>query len=145
MNKYLKNKYFILLCRTTVALVFIFAGASKINDAAGFAVSISNYRILPDFLINITAIILPWIEIIAGILFLFGIYIKENALILNSLLGLFILMIMIAVIRGLDIECGCFGTNDAQQVGLLKIAENVFLLFAGLNVYFFKEKDISDD
>jgi putative oxidoreductase len=41
--------------------------------------SINNYKLLPFPLVNIAAIILPWIEVVAGILLIFGIVVKENA------------------------------------------------------------------
>ncbi len=139
MNKYIGNKYFIVLCQLSVALVFIFAGAEKINNAESFAAAISNYRILPDFTINLIAITLPWIEFISGLLLLFNVNVRENIAILNTLLFLFIVMVTIAVIRNLNIECGCFGARNGQKVGLLKIGENILLFLAGLNVYLNKE------
>jgi uncharacterized membrane protein YphA (DoxX/SURF4 family) len=144
MNKYIGNKYFIILCQLFVALVFIFAGAEKINNAESFAAAISNYRMLPDFTINFIAITLPWIEFISGLLLLFNVHVRENIAILNALLFLFIVMVSIAVIRDLNIECGCFGAGcfgarNGQKVGLLKIGENILLFLAGLNVYLNKE------
>ena len=124
-----------------MAAVFIFAAAGKISDPEVFAVAISNYRIVPLFAINFFAIILPWIEIVAAILLLFGVSVKENSTILSGLLVVFILMIGIAVLRGLDINCGCFGTNDGANVGLAKIGENILLLLCGIYLIAFHKKD----
>lgn len=145
MNKLFGNKYFLLLCRLSVALVFIFAGAEKINNAENFAIAIANYKLLPDFTINFIAITLPWIEFISGLLLLFDVNVSENIAILNTLLFLFIVMVSIAVIRDLNIECGCFGTHNGQKVGLLKIGENIILFLAGLNVYLNKEIKEADE
>ncbi|MDD3557313.1 MAG: DoxX family membrane protein, partial [Melioribacteraceae bacterium] len=121
------------------ASLFIFSGGTKISVPEEFAVSISNYRLLPIELVNFFAIIIPWIEIITGILLLFGFFVKENSFILTFLLGVFTIMVFIAMIRGLNIECGCFGTKGGQKVGLLKIFENLIYLVIGILIYKFSK------
>lgn len=124
-------------------MVFIFAGAEKIADPNHFAIAISNYRVLPLFSLNILAVTLPWLEVITGILLLFGISVKENSVIIGSLTGIFTTMVFIAILRGLNIDCGCFGTSNAQQVGLLKIVENIGLILLSVHIYFFNNKSFS--
>ncbi|MBN1300297.1 MAG: DoxX family membrane protein [Melioribacteraceae bacterium] len=143
MNKILSDRYFLLCIRIVVGFVFIFAGIEKISSPEHFAVSIENYRVFPDFTINIIAIYIPWLELLTGILLIFGIAVKENASIVSALLAIFILLVFSAVVRGLDIECGCFGTSDGQKVGLLKIAENLFLFVAGIIIYLRDHNPIS--
>ncbi len=124
--------YFIAFARIYLALVLILSGLDKINSLDAFAVSIENYRILPIKTINIFAITLPWVEVVTGAFLLLGIYIKENAMIAGTLLLVFTIAVISAVIRGLDIECGCQGTFDGQKVGIFKIIENTFLILAAL-------------
>ena len=113
MNKKLIIDYLIAITRLYLALVFILSGLDKINDLAQFAQSIENYRIFPTFIINLFAITIPWIELVAGGLLLLGIFIKENSIIISSMLLVFTLAVLSAVLRDLDIECGCRGTFDA--------------------------------
>ena len=127
----LNNKYLLLTIRLFFGFVFIYASVTKISDPEGFAQAIYNYKLLPLFLVNILAIILPWIELTTGILLLFGVSVKENSVILNGLLVIFIVAIIISLFRGLDINCGCFGTVDGAKVGLQKILENIGLLILG--------------
>ncbi|MCB0743006.1 MAG: DoxX family membrane protein [Ignavibacteriae bacterium] len=127
MNKEKVINYLIALTRIYLALVFIVSGLDKINNLDAFAISIENYRLFPTQIINIFAITIPWIELISGAFLLLGIYIKENSIIIASLLVVFTTAVIIAVARGLDIDCGCQGTFDGQKVGLLKIIENVSL------------------
>ena len=127
----LNNKYLLLTIRLFFGFVFIYASVTKISDPEGFAQAIYNYKLLPLFLVNILAIILPWIELTTGILLLFGVSVKENSAILNGLLVIFIIAIIISLFRGLDINCGCFGTVDGAKVGLQKILENIGLLILG--------------
>jgi uncharacterized membrane protein YphA (DoxX/SURF4 family) len=131
INNILNNKYLLLTIRLFFGFVFIYASVTKISDPEGFAQAIYNYKLLPLFLVNILAIILPWIELTTGILLLFGVSVKENSAILNGLLVIFIIAIIISLFRGLDINCGCFGTVDGAKVGLQKILENIGLLILG--------------
>lgn len=131
MKNILVNKYLLFVLRVILALVFIYAGIEKISVPAGFSDSINNYKILPLFSVNFFAIILPWIEFIAGALLLFGIKVKENSFIISFLLSIFIIAIMISLFRGLNIDCGCFGTLNGSKIGIYKLIENLLLLLAG--------------
>jgi len=62
---------------------------------------------------------------------IFGVNIKENSLILSALLIVFIIAISISLFRGLDIQCGCFGTVNGSRVGIAKLLENSGLLISG--------------
>ncbi len=109
-----------------MGFVFIYAGAEKISDPEAFAISISNYRLLPTAAINFFAITLPWIELVAGVLSIFGIAVKENSSILFSMLLVFTIAIVISLFRGLSIDCGCFGKGT--QIGLYKLGENSLMI-----------------
>lgn len=132
MNKKVITDYLIAITRIYLALVFILSGLDKISNLSAFATSIENYDILPIQIINLIAIVIPWIEVITGALLLLGFYIKENSIIIGSLLGVFTLAVLSAVLRNLDIDCGCQGTFDGQKVGILKIIENVSLIIVSI-------------
>lgn len=140
MKKILKNQYLLFLLRFILGFVFIYSGFIKIIDAQGFSNSISNYKLLPEFIINFFAIILPWIELTSGLLLLIGISVKENALIINLLLSVFLIAIIISLIRGLDINCGCFGTKGGTKIGTAKLIENSLLLLMGILLMIYDSK-----
>ena len=128
MNNFLSNKYLLFLFRVIIGFIFIYAGTLKISDPAGFSDAINNYDLLPLSFVNYFAITLPWIEVVAGLFLLFGISVKENSLIISVMLVVFILAIIISLGRGLNIECGCFGTTSGTKVGIIKLVENIILL-----------------
>ena len=142
-KKILNNKYLLLIIRLFLGFVFIYAAVTKISEPEGFSQAIYNYKLLPLFLVNILAIILPWIELTAGVLLIFGVLVKENSAILNGLLIIFIIAIVVSLFRGLDINCGCFGTVDGSKVGLIKILENIGLLILGYLLIKFDSKFLS--
>jgi len=118
----------ILMIRFLLGAIFIYASYDKILDPAKFARDISNYHIIPFGLENTIAIILPWLELIIGLGIVFGVCIDANVFISGGLLISFIILILQAILRGFDIECGC-GLKDGDMVGWSKIIEN--FLFIG--------------
>lgn len=142
MKQLLYNRYILLFSRFIIAFVFIFAALEKISDPAAFSEAIVNYRIFPYYSVSMIALVVPWIELISGILLLFGISTLENSYILGSMLLFFIIIIAISMIRGLNIDCGCFGTHHAQAAGLSKILENSIMLLLTLHIIFFGEHKV---
>jgi putative oxidoreductase len=128
------------ILRLALGGIFVYAGAGKIIDPAGFATDIGNYRLLPHDWIHLMAITLPWIEVVAGLLLILGVWKRASALLITLMLVAFIAAIGQAVARNLNIECGCFGTVGGRQVGLIAIAEDVAMLAAALWLTW-REKD----
>ena len=89
----------------------------KILHPAAFAEAVFNYQLLPSQLINLMALILPWLELILGVLLLTGIWLPGATLGVNLLLITFLGALIINTARGLNISCGCFST-DTTAVGL---------------------------
>ncbi len=117
------------LARLILAAIFIYAGVIKIVDPRGFASNIDNYQMLPYIMVALVAIILPWIEVLAGLALLLGKWMRGSAMLLMILNAVFIIAIASALARGLDIDCGCFTTSDTgTQIGIRKIIEDLLLL-----------------
>jgi putative oxidoreductase len=110
------------ILRFLVGGAFVVAGVLKMADPAKFAIDVGNFRLLPHELINLVAIILPGIEVLAGALVLTGLRLKAAALVISGLTAIFFIAIVSALARGLNIECGCFGTVGGKQIGLLTLA-----------------------
>ncbi len=111
---------------------YIAAGAVKLPDPKAFAEAIGNYRILPHETLNLAAITLPGIEVVAGAFLVLGIWWRTSAWMINAMTLLFIGAIAAALARGLNIDCGCFGTVGGREIGLLAIFEDLLLLAAGV-------------
>jgi uncharacterized membrane protein YphA (DoxX/SURF4 family) len=139
MNNILSNKYLLILSAIILGGVFVFAGIEKISGTSAFAGSIYNYKLFPEVLINLFAVIIPWIELVCGILLIFRVYPRECSFILNLLLLFFIIIVIISITRGLNIECGCFGTAAGSRVGWLKVLENSALFLLGIHLMFYSK------
>lgn len=129
------NRYYLFFARVIIALVFICAGSIKISDPNTFSQAIANYKLTPIWAINFIAIALPWIEVISGVLLLFGISVKEVSIIILLSLIVFNTAIIINLFRGLNIDCGCFG--GGMKIGLLKLSENFLMIFLSYTLIIF--------
>ena len=110
------------ILRLLVGGAFVLAGVLKIAAPAKFAGDVSNYRLLPHELINLVAILLPWVEVVSGAFVLAGIWLRSAALVIMSMTVVFFFTIVSALARGLNIECGCFGTVGGKHIGLVNLA-----------------------
>ena len=136
MRKTRKIDILEFVLRWALALVFIYAGAVKIMDPNGFAEQIDNYRVLPYILVTLMAAILPWIEILCGLLLILGKGIRGSSLILVALNVVFLIAISSAMARGLDITCGCFAvTDEGSRVGFTRLGEDLLFVAAAGFVY----------
>ena len=73
-----------------------------------FARLVNGYRLLHPDLVNLAGITLPWIELVAGTFLVIGLLPRSSALVIAGLLALFMGAGLLGLVRGLDIDCGCF-------------------------------------
>lgn len=102
------HRYVALIFRLYIGGLFIYAAMYKINYAGEFAETIAGYRILPYWAINMTAIVMPWLELICGILLIIGVRPNAAVVFIIGMLFLFSTAIFVNLIRGTNIGCGCF-------------------------------------
>jgi len=134
-----KNKAVLLVFRLVLGGLFIYAGAVKASDPLDFAQSIRNYDLVGQSLSFVAALILPWLEILAGAFLIAGVWKRGAALVISGLLVFFIVLTVVTMIRGLDIDCGCFGAVD-RKAGWSVILEDLAMLYLGLCALFAPEK-----
>lgn len=135
------NGWLDLVFRWLLGGLFILASAHKIMDPAAFAKIVYGYDLFPAATINLIAILLPYIELTAGLALATGVYPRAAAVILSGLLLGFIVAIGINAARGHVFDCGCFASGEAalwQQSPAWMLARNAFLLIVGGSIAAFR-------
>ena len=129
------RKFLALALRIVLGGVFLYAGGLKIADPAAFAGSVAAFKILPTFGNYLVAAVLPWMEVLCGLLLVIGVRNRPAATLILLMNLVFAVAIASAIIRGLDIDCGCFrqgGPKTSPWIALLRdlalIAGTVILL-----------------
>lgn len=125
-----------LICRLALAILFFYAGIEKIIAPQEFAVAIYNYQLLPDQVINLLALYLPWLEVFLATGLIAGIYVRGASLISALLFLTFAVALTINLVRGLDISCGCFGAASGN-INWLYLVRDVSLLIMSVFTLFF--------
>jgi uncharacterized membrane protein YphA (DoxX/SURF4 family) len=115
------------LARFGLSAMFLYAGALKLGDTAAFAADISHYRVLPSALVPALAVGLPVLEIVAAVALLTPTFAQGGALLCALMLGVFAAGMAQAKLRGIDLDCGCFGAASTQKVSWAKVALNAAL------------------
>ena len=108
----------IVLGRWILGVVFVYAGAMKLADPRLFATDLGHFHLLPYPLVAAIAVYLPWLEICCGSAVLWHRRHRGALLLLTALCAAFSLALASAWLRGLNIECGCFGRALAVSLPL---------------------------
>jgi uncharacterized membrane protein YphA (DoxX/SURF4 family) len=140
---FLSNKYLQLILRVILGGLFIYAAVPKIFDPQAFAKAVGNYQLLPFWMSQLVAMVVPYIEFSVGTLLIVGKYKKESAFIISAMLVIFIIAMTSALARGLNIACGCFSLENAKSTSDIayRVVEDVLMFAAALIILIF-DKDL---
>jgi len=140
VKKFLDNRWIELAARWLLGATFIYASYSKILAPAVFAKIIYGYALFPAILINLLAIILPFVELVAGLSLIVGFYPRSAALIINAMLVAFIVSLSINIIRGHEFDCGCFAltTDNPSTFSGSLLIRDFFYITLGIYVFLFR-------
>jgi uncharacterized membrane protein YphA (DoxX/SURF4 family) len=124
------------VARLGLAAVFLVSGVLKAIDPDATYVAVRAYDVLPKLGVALVAGVLPWLEIVIGLLLLVGIATRAVAVASAVLLLGFMVGVTQAWARGLSIDCGCFGGGGAVDPGQTTYGRELlrdagFLLLAG--------------
>ncbi|MGD0035955.1 MAG: MauE/DoxX family redox-associated membrane protein [Bacteroidota bacterium] len=144
MKSLLSNTILILLVRIFLGGLFVVAGLDKITDSQAFANSILQYKVVGPTLAMCTATILPSLELLCGISLIIGLYPRGCTLLITIMLVGFTILVASALMRGLDISCGCFTQDpNVSKIGYKKILENCGLIVLSVWLLFVRDQGIN--
>ena len=122
--------YFLL--RAAIGSVLLVSGFTKvIYPYQNFVYVIQSYQLLPGWAENLTAMVLPWIELIAGLFTILGLWTPRALRAALMLFSVFIIMLGQAILRGIPLDhCGCFGEWLQLRPQQVIVMDSMFLLAA---------------
>ena len=135
----MSNPWLHLALRFGLGGFFLYASLDKIAAPSAFARIVYQWQVVGPVPANLVAVILPWVEALAGVLLIAGLWKREAAAVIAMLLVVFIVAAGSVMARGIDVEnCGCVSTAKAEEpswfkgVGWFLIARNLALLGAAV-------------
>jgi uncharacterized membrane protein YphA (DoxX/SURF4 family) len=136
-----------LLLRLLLGGFFVFASLDKIASPAAFAKIVYQWQVIGPVPSNVVAVTLPWVELVAGLLLIAGVWRRESALVIALMLVVFLVAAGSVMARGIDVEnCGCVSLAKTEAgawppawmkgVGWFLVCRNLVLLAAALALVF---------
>lgn len=134
----------LFILRIIIGSAFILASYTKILDVQHFKAVVTEYQILPDSLVPLTAVVLPWLEFICGVMLILNIHTQSNALIVITILFIFIYGLTNNLYRGLVHDCGCFDFltqwfGIKEEISFSQIIRDLILMLLTLPLLFYNK------
>ena len=131
MRKLIDHDLLTLVSRLLIGGMYIYASFYKVIEPGSFAKSIWYYHLVPGNMINLMAIVLPWVELVVGIALIVGVAYRGAVLWANLMLVFFIVALVTTIARGISVDCGCFraaasGTHAAWLATLFDVGAMFF-------------------
>ena len=137
-----------LAARGYLAWVFITACWHKILEPGTFALDVATYQFLPLWALHPFALVLPWVELLAGILLLVGFRVRAASLLIAVMMLSFLVALAWALHLGLDMACGCFASQAASTddpISLWTVARDLGWLALAVYVMVFDTSPLGVD
>jgi len=124
--------------RLVLGTVFIYAGFIKLIDPKAFAVTVSQYDIVPQILLAPVAVGLPALEFLAGLGLIMNI--RGSLAVIFSLLLMFVSVLGYGILNNLNVDCGCFSEEDMKGFNSLRIAfyRDIIMILIATYIYAYK-------
>ena len=138
MKKY--SSWLGFFARIVLGGVLIIAGWLKAFNVSDAENAVRAYKVLPLKLADLVGITLPWVEIGLGLLLILGVATRISAVLAGAIMILFIIAISQAALRGLSIDCGCFGGGGQVAPGKTKYLQEIGrdTIFTLLAIYIYR-------
>jgi putative oxidoreductase len=121
-KKALASPWLTVRVQIALGVFFVAAALPKLVDPPSFAHMIYNYRLVPGAFVNLMALVMPWLELLAGLALIFNIWTRASAALIGALLLVFVVAISLNLARGNAIDCGCFDVSAANKTVAERLA-----------------------
>ena len=96
--------------RILLGIFFLAVGGAKLlAPYQNFLYVVQSYQTFSPPLEEIAARVVPWIEFFIGLFLALGLWLKKTLIAFLFLLSAFLVILGQAILRGMSIDCGCFG------------------------------------
>ena len=115
LSEWLGHPWLTVRVQIALGAIFVVAALPKVGDPPSFAHMIYNYRLVPGAAVNAFALVMPWVELLAGLALILGVWPREAGALAGLLLLVFIAAIGFNLVRGHAVDCGCFDVHSAGK------------------------------
>lgn len=120
---------FAVAARIALGCMFLWSSLPKIRQPYDFLSAVYSYELVGPKLGMLVAMTLPWLELLAGICLIGGVFVSGALLVSAGLGAMFAFVVGSALYRGLDISCGCFSSSAGDQISYMTLIRAIGILF----------------
>jgi len=127
--------WLLFLNRFVLGGIFVFASLAKMGDPVHFSDAMSGFKLLHSSILLEVGLFILWLEALSGLLLVGGVMSRASALILTGMLVMFLGALSISMLRGLEIDCGCFAgmlPSNLEKLGPFAIIKVIVLGILGV-------------
>jgi len=135
IKRIITSEYLALILRIFVGYYFIYASMSKIPFPAQFASLLASYRLFPYPIVNVLAVVVPWMELVTGLFIIIGLRNRATAILIIFMYIVFNVAVGLNVLVDSPITCGCYDTVG-EPVSWMKVGKNTVWILFTLQVLF---------
>jgi len=129
---------FAVVVRLGIGCMFIYSSLPKIRQPYEFLANVYNFELVGPKLGMLTAMMLPWAELLVGICLVGGIFVSGALLVSIGMGAMFTFVLASALYRGLNISCGCFGSSFADKIGYSTLIRAIIIMLLSATAYSYK-------
>ncbi len=126
---------FVLVTRLVLGAMFIASSLPKIRLPYAFLSDVYGYELVGPKLGVLVAMTLPWLELFVGICLVGGVFVGGALLASTAMGAMFTFVLASALIRKLDISCGCFSSNAAGKISYLTLIRAIVIMLISAAAY----------
>ena len=126
---------FALVVRLGLGCMFLYSSLPKIRQPYDFLSNVYNFELVGPKLGLLTAMTLPWVELLVGICLIGGIFVSGALLVSIGMGAMFSFVIGSALYRGLNISCGCFSASSIEQIGYTTLIRALVIMLLSMAAY----------
>jgi uncharacterized membrane protein YphA (DoxX/SURF4 family) len=126
---------FTLAIRLALGCLFLWSSLAKIRQPYDFLSSVYNYELVGPKLGMLTAMVLPWLELLVGLCLVGGIFVSGALLASAGMAAMFTFAVASALYRSLEISCGCFAPSSTEIIGYSTLIRTLVILLLSIAAY----------
>lgn len=126
---------FVLVVRLGLGFMFIASSMPKIRQPYAFLGSVYGYELVGPKLGVLVAMVLPWVELFAGVCLVGGVFVGGALLASMGMGAMFTFVLASALWRHLDISCGCFSSSAAGRISYLTLIRAIVIMVVSTAAY----------
>jgi uncharacterized membrane protein YkgB len=112
---WLRSEWLAVRVQIALGAIFVAAALPKIVEPPVFAKNVHAYAVVPGALVNVQALFMPGVEVVAGLALVLGVWRRPAALLCGLLLVLFTAALGYNVVIGNPVSCSCFDLHAAVK------------------------------